>query len=392
MVVAAIAGVMGCGSPTPPLDEGQDGGVDAAIDAAPDAPPDAPPPPPFAPLHVQTLLQGAPDLTLSATPTVINTTALTIGGVTNAFFVQENGYAILFANAFSVQSPVTITGALPLIVVARDQVTIAARIDLGAVGVTPGPGALGVNPGSGLAGATLLPVDVRISSGGGGASHGTMGGAGGTTNAGLIPAGAAGMRYGLTPADPLVGGSSGGQGGFSNGPFGVGGGGGGALQISSAVSITVLAAGSIKATGGGGTSGAGGFVGGGGGGSGGEILLEAPVLTIAGGIVAGGGGGGGGGSGAGGLQQSTSGQDGTAGFTVAKGGTGLDPQGSNGGDGAAVVAGALVEAKVGSGFNSKGGGGGGGAGRIWLRHRAATPPVLTGATISPLAGTDPTLP
>jgi hypothetical protein len=51
-----------------------------------------------------------------------------------------------------------------------------------------------------------------------------------------------------------------------------------------------------------------------------------------------------------------------------------------------------MDAKPGSGLNSKGGGGGGAAGRIWLRYRAATSPVTTGARFSPPAGLDPTLP
>ncbi|HWO26999.1 MAG TPA: hypothetical protein VNO30_50060 [Kofleriaceae bacterium] len=337
------------------------------------------------------MLSNAPDLILSAAETVIDTTALTVDGAPNAFFLRQGEVAVLFTNAFSVQNPVKLIGALPLIVVARDQVSIFARIDLSATGTTAGPGALGPNPGTGQPGTSFLPAGDRMSSGGGGGSYGTMGGPGGTSSATMIPAGASGMRYGMTPADPLVGGSSGGLGGFSTGVVGAGGAGGGAIQISSAVSITVLSSGSIKAGGGGGANGGTGFFGGGGGGSGGEILLEAPMLHITGGLFAGGGGGGGGGCG-GGSTPGTSGQDGTGGPTVARGGTGGIPQGSNGGDGAAAVSGALVDAKPGNGNNSKGGGGGGGAGRIWLRYRMATPPDLTGSAISPLAGLDPTLP
>ncbi len=254
-----IAGVAGCGSVSDPPGAG-DGGVDGpgTVD---DAPADGPSS--FVPIHVlpETLKSGAPDLVLTGTPTLIDTTALTIGGATNPYFVRQGEYAILLANGFSVQNEVRVSGASPLIVVASDQVTVLARIDLNALGRTPGPGAAAANPGGGGAGQSVLFME-RASSGGGGASHGTFGAPGGTFSAGMLPAGTGGTRYGMQIADPLVGGSRGGNGGFGGGNVGAGGAGGGALQISSAVSISIGSTGRIEASGGGGAGGGGGFVGG----------------------------------------------------------------------------------------------------------------------------------
>ena len=344
-------------------------------------------PAPFAPLHLDPamLLAGAPDLTLSADPSLIDTAALTVNGTTNAFFVQQGNYAVLFTRAFSVQHDVKITGTLPLIVVARDAVVVSASIDLGATGTTPGPGATAVGIGVSGSGTTSVIVDTRVSGGGGGGGFGSLGASGGDGGA---QGGAGGLRYGLQITDPLIGGSAGGLGG--NQPQ-RGGAGGGALQISSAVSITVT--GSYITAGGGGGSGGGGTANGGcGGGSGGEIILEAPMIMISSTLAANGGGGGGGGTGGGPIGGGTSGSDWFAGDQPAFGGLGGDPQGSDGGKGAAGQSGSFVEAQPGSGFNSKGGGGGGGAGRIWLRYRASTPPIANGAVFSPPAGLDPTLP
>ncbi|HWO22984.1 MAG TPA: hypothetical protein VNO30_29790 [Kofleriaceae bacterium] len=362
------------------------------VDAAPDvdASPDASPPP-FVPSHVlpETMMGGAPDLVLSASSTSIDTTTLMIDGSPTPYLVRQGDYAILFAGSFSVPNPVTVTGTSPLIVVASGQVIISARVALGASGRVPGPGAATGGSGGGGAGQSVynVPANVRISSGGGGASYGTLGASGGGTYA---PAGGAGVRYGDQLADPLVGGSKGGAGGFC-GPGG--GAGGGALQISSAVSISVGPGGLIEAGGGGGGGGGGGPCGGGGGGSGGEIVLEAPSIAVAGRLAAnGGGGGGGGGNGGGSAPLGLDGQDGTASAMPAAGGAGGIPMGSDGGAGAAGAAGAFVEARSGGTQNSEGGGGGGGAGRIWLRYRAAIPPDLTGAVISPPISIDPTLP
>ncbi|HEX4416795.1 MAG TPA: hypothetical protein VH165_02800 [Kofleriaceae bacterium] len=358
---------------------------------------DAPAPVAGLPLHVlaATVVAGAPDLVLAAggagNPT-IDTGNLTINGAPSIYLVRQDPYAVLFTNAFAVQGPLTITGSAPLIVVASDQITLDSGIDLHATAAAPGPGAMTAGTGAGTAGASYLVPSVgeRESSGGGGGSYGTLGGPGGTSDTTHTPAGASGVRYGMQPADPLVGGSPGGAGGFGSGTTAQGGAGGGALQLSSAVSIRVSA--TINAGGGGGGTGGSGLAGGGGGGAGGEILLEAPAITMTGGgtLVANGGGGGGGG--ANGTMSGTAGSDGAPGPGVATGGTGGIPQGSPGGTGAAGALGSFTEAVSGGAGNSKAGGGGGGTGRIWLRYRAATPPTLLSARISPPAGMDSTLP
>lgn len=378
-----MAGATGCAYPAlPALGVGQDAGIDTT---------DATSATTFAPIHVlpQTLVTGAPDLVLSANLTTIDTTALTINGVTSSYFVQQGEYTVLFANAFLVENPVVIHGASPLIVVANGHVIITANIDLPASGAMPGPGATSSGPGAGGAGATFVPPSApteRESSGGGGGSYGSLGAPGGPPGNIQFPGGSSGLIYGMQPDAPLVGGSSGGNGGFS---AAAGGGGGGALQISSRVSISIDAA-TINAGGGGGAFG-GGRGGGGGAGAGGEILLEAPQIMIVGTLAANGGGGGGGGTGGGGIP-GTPGRDGTPDANPAPGGAAGTPQGAPGGAGAAGVAGAFVEAHIGGSGASNWGGGGGGAGRIWLRYPAATPPDLSQAVISPPAGLDPTLP
>lgn len=341
----------------------------------------------FIPVHLlaEDLLAGAPNLTLTTT-TTINTSALTLNGSANSFFVQRGDYAVLFTDAFTVQAPITISGSRPLIIAAGGHVLIASSINLGAVGTTAGPGALTTGAGVGGAGTTFLGVSTRQSSGGGGGGYGTTGANGGGQPPNTPP-GLGGATNGASVTDPLTGGSRGGHGGFSLGgtSAGAGGAGGGALQISSQLTISMGVA-TINAAGGGGNSGVNGFYGGGGGGSGGQILFEAPSISVIGTLAANGGGGGGGGSGGG--SASTNGANGTTSTTPAAGGIGNAPQGSNGGAGAAGATAAVA----GANFNSKGGGGGGGAGRIWLRYRAATPPNVTSALITPAPSLDSSLP
>ncbi len=305
----------------------------------------------------------APDRALGSVE--IDTTALTIDGITDPAFVRDGDVAILFASSFEATGDIVVVGDKPLVIRANGDVLVTGSIDASASGRTAGPGA--VELGAGANGATVL-YDERHSAGGGGAGHGTVGAPGG--GRADLPGALAGAAY---TSDGLVGGSRGGDGGFAYGDIGAGGAGGGALQIASATSITIE--GSLRASGGGGAGGGGGFVGGGGGGSGGTLLIEAPTLVIAGSLIAHGGGGGGGGAGCGDCE--TMGSDGANGATErAPGGIGGIPQGSPGGFGATTV-----RADAGNGDNSKGGGGGGGAGRIILRGALDT----TGAIISPAA-------
>jgi hypothetical protein len=355
---------------------------------------DASEPPVFMPIHVEpaTMIPGAPDLIVRTGPMVIDTSALTIAGQTSPFFVRQGAYAVLFAGVLTVEDAVTITGTVPLIAVASGAITVAARIDLSAVGAVAGPGAATDNEGAGGDGQTRFipePVNVRLTSGGGGGGYGTPGGSGGGSS--MLEPGSPGVTYGLQPGDRLIGGGRGGQGGC--GPLcASGGAGGGALQLSSATSITVAPSGVITAAGGRGRGGGGAPAGGGGGGAGGEILLEAPLIVVAGVLAAnGGGGGGGGGNGGPSVPQGLDGEDGRDSAAPASGGAGGIPMGADGGAGAAGVAGAFTEAAGGRG-GSEAGGGGGGAGRIWLRYRATNPVDRSSATISPPPGLDDTLP
>lgn len=161
--VLVIAGTAACGAPTmsrPGADH--DAGIDDALDptgvrdgSMPDGPTS------FVPLHVlpATLMPGAPDLLLGASPSTIDTSMLTIDGATSPYFVRQGGYAVLLAGAFEVQGPVVIKGTSPLIVAAMGRVTVMANIDLGATHAAAGPGA--TSTGAGGAGTTFLAPDVR---------------------------------------------------------------------------------------------------------------------------------------------------------------------------------------------------------------------------------------
>jgi hypothetical protein len=168
----------------------------------------------------------------------------------------------------------------PVIVAATGVVDVQGTISLGAWNIGQYGGAGGnpiqsigywsTGPGGGGTGqGTLYP-----NSGAGGGSFCGVGG----TGAGTAPLAPGGGTYGTASLIPLVGGSAGGYG--AGAPGGYIGGSGGGLQISSAVSITVDANGSIWA-------GGGSYYGGGG--SGGAVLLEAPIISVSGRITANGG-------------------------------------------------------------------------------------------------------
>ncbi|MDC6170011.1 hypothetical protein [Paucibacter sp. XJ19-41] len=124
--------------------------------------------------------------------------------------------------------------------------------------------------------------------GGGGASYGTLGAAGGSVCGGDNPSGKAGLSYGAAELLPLIGGSGGGGGvAGSNWAGSGGGGGGGALLIAASGTITITnTTGKILALGGaGGNVAPAGCQGtpdrssAGGGGSGGAIRLVATTIA-----------------------------------------------------------------------------------------------------------------
>lgn len=253
---------------------------------------------------------------------------------------------LFLANHFAIQTgmTVTVTGNLPLIVLALSDANISGGLNVtsgsgGGAGASPAMG-----PGAGAASVA--------GSGSGGAGFCGRGGDGANNP------GSGGKSYGAPTNSPLLGGSSGGV------AFDGIGRGGGAVQIISATSIQVTAAGGISVGGGGGGWGANGS-GFGGGGSGGAILLEAPTITIAGTLAANGGGGAGG----------EVGQDGQANATAARG----EPR-AGGGNGAAGMTIDGSPAMPPTGALS---GGGGAVGRIRLNTTTGSAVIAPTSVISP---------
>jgi len=307
-----------------------------------------------------------------------------------AFADDGNGHAVLSVGAWTVDQDVRVTGTRSLVVVAAGAVAIAHTIDASAHNEVAGPGA--ATSGRGNDGSSAAGSD-DVDNGGGGGGFGGAGAAGGgatTDGAG----GSAGGAYG-SGESVLQGGSAGGNGGTAAGcavsdtSRSQGGGGGGALQISSAMSISIIG-GAIDVGGGGGRGGCTNSTinsnntatAGGGGGAGGELFLESPTITTNG-VLAANGGGGGGGAIAGGNSGGDGG-NGAIAASAAKGGPAADSsEGSGGAGGYASTAPGVGTA------GTNGGGGGGGVGRIWLRTRGATTP---GGTITPAPAFDPSLP
>ncbi len=249
------------------------------------------------------------------------------------------------------QGQLSVTGNLPLVIVALDQVTLNGRLLAHATaGLTVAGGAtsdLVAQSGAGLGGGS--PGVDPFGVGGAGAGFCGHGGSGGGPGDAGTPS-AGGAPYGISALVPLFGGSQGGPG------YGVtGGGGGGAVQIVAANSISIGQGGVINVGGGGGRTSTGSNASGGG--SGGAILLEAPTVTVAGVLAANGGGGGGSG---------TAGQDGQASSTAATGSSG------GGGNGSAAD---MADGQS-AGATSKQSGGAGGAGRIRINTRSGA--MLTG--------------
>ena len=302
-------------------------------------------------------------------------------------FADHAGVAVLLTGALTIDVSCSVTGAAPLIVLADGPVTVSAKLDASAKLDVPGAGGAAPVTGSGHG---TSGVDVGTDSpGGGGGGFGTPGARGGNASS-SAKGGAAGGAYG--PNLPDFNGGSGGGNGSPYGGCGIkgrGGAGGGALQISSAVSITIAASGTIASNGGGGhggcDNGGSSTMSGGGGGSGGEIFLEAKVITMAGALVANGGGGGGGaynGSGDG-----SNGADGTLTSAAAAGGTGA-ATGQGGGAGGSSASAPKVPTDLNG--NANAGGGGGAVGYVWLRTRGA-PANVSGPVVSPPAMNDTTL-
>jgi hypothetical protein len=348
----------------------------------------------FVPSHVPLTAYKTDAANLSGV-TAIDTHDLTINGAappTGITFAFVNGVAVLSVAQWTINSGFSVTGDAPLIVVASGPVLIAdsGTVNGAASASTPGPGGNAI-----------------CSTAGAGESMPAGGGAGGGANYGggaTASTGAAGAVYG-TAITSFCGGASGGTGTKANvtdttcTPAGLGGGGGGAIQISSAVSITVH--GTINVAGGGGGGGCAhanpppqlghSNAAAGGGGAGGEIFLEAPMIVVDGGtnhfngLFANGGGGGGPAPSSGTVG---SGSDGINSNTAATGGMGSTAS-DFGGNGAFSPDGITLTAAT-APSPTPPGGGGGGVGRIWLRTRA-TAPSTAGAVLTPAPMIDKTL-
>jgi hypothetical protein len=272
------------------------------------------------------------------TPTLTFPAAYNTASCGDATYRRTGGICFAVAHHIDVFTNVTLSGPLPLILVA-DTININGTITSMA------------GTGSGC------PVAVDGVGGGGGAggTAGDIGGAGGAGTGG----GAAGANL-PTMLASLRGGCSGGA-GYHAVPAtstGYGGSGGGVIYLIAPLGITFGNGVHLNAPGAYGEGGAGGGGNGGGaGGSGGLIAIDTNNLTLGVGTVlcAEGGGGGGGGSKTG---MSGGGSDGGSGCSSSNGGGAGIGGGGNGGDGST---GTFGNPGFSQAFIDGGGGGGGGA-------------------------------
>lgn len=199
---------------------------------------------------------------------------------------DQTRVALFVARSFRIETSTTVEtkGAFPIVFAALDTIAV-----LGSIRVVPGTAGgarttMSYERGAGPGGGTAAS-ESGLS--GGGASFCGIGGKAASSGAPLSEPAAA---YGTPELIPLVGGSAGGVGYFTNAsPHG-----GGALQLIAGTSVVVAASGAISAGGAGGDRGSsGGHEGAGGGASGGAILIEPPSVIVAGTLAANGGGGGG---------------------------------------------------------------------------------------------------
>jgi len=288
---------------------------------------------------------------------------------------------VIAGTTVTVDNDLSVVGSKPLVVLARDTLTVAKKIDAAShVKGTLGPGATDVPAGTCPAG--TAPQDEvngnNLGGGGAGGSLRDLGGVGGTADSGgsITPGGAPGAKVAADPTDLRAGcqGQTGGAGGAQGGFLGTGGGAvfllaGQTLAIHELVNVS-------GAAGEGGHAGGGGCGGGGGGGSGGMLVLFAPAIDDMGAkLVANGGGGG---SGCNSGASGNDGKDPDPMMVTMQAPGGMAP-GGGGGPGGTGAAGATLAGDPGiaGGGNHSGGGGGGAAGYIQSNK------TLTKAVASP---------
>ncbi len=321
--------------------------------------------------HVEDLCAMAPggSWRIDSATATYDTTEGTVneGFSPRSFLVAQPGNRMLrvvSVDSFEVApgGSLRVIGPHPLLVLSWATITVAGTIDVSSRAGSIGAGGSRSDCDNGDPG-----IGTTNAGGGGGGGNGQSGAPGGRGNVGAA-ANAGGPLGGSIPRleHVIVGGCRGGNGG---GAGGTGGDGGGAIQLTARTSITIDAAGKIRAggMGGGGATANGG---GGGGGGGGFIGLDAPEVIQRGGatLAANGGGGGGGcedGNGA-------PGQDGQDANMSAGGGPGAScANGANGGDGGRR--GDAPTPGMDSGFSGGGGGGGTGYIVVWTPS-----PMLSG--------------
>jgi hypothetical protein len=301
------------------------------------------------------------------------------GGFAHKAMVGSTLACVLGGNTLDVTGgTLTVTGSLPVVLVARGNLTISGYVYVG----SDRTGAGNVGPGAnwptcdptGTTGAT----SGAGGGGGAGGSFGGQGGSGGNGNGGNAKGGTA-AAVEMQPLAALRGGCSGAAGGDGQG--GTAGGSansGGAIFVITRGMLTI--SGEIDAAGEGGEAGSNTKGGGGAGGSGGMIVLAGATIVTSGALLNANGGGGGGGADGGNPGTNGGDVDGNMPNLAATGGPGGSNAAGNGGAGAAGSSGPDNGTNGNGGGNSGGGGGGGGGfGVIHVLDGG----VLTGATVSP---------
>ena len=362
----------------------------------------------------QAAQQGDVTLPDGSTINTDNGTVMSPNGpvaVATATVAQSAGpmLRVLIAKSFTL-GDVRVTGALPLAMVASEEITINGVVDASADGSSGGPGAqscgamgAGGAPGNGhyerprAGNSGGYPTYIWCINGAGGGGFGTAGGNGGTQDQGMTAVGSGGIANGQAALVPLRGGCP----GYAATASYVGAG-GGALQLVSNKAVKLVDTGASKGIlhvgGGGARAGTLGkpatddptpMYGPAGGGSGGGILIEAPVLVLEDGTALLAAGGGGGGYGA--CANAPNGMNAPASATTPTGGAcpaGTSPATSGGNGAISATGGVGTDTTVGG----SGGGGGGGLGRIRVntadgQYTSGTGAVVTGAATTGTVGT-----
>lgn len=279
---------------------------------------------------------------------------------------QKHRYCVVVTAGLTLLPAKTIIahGSKPLVLLSSRTLDISVgRVDVSSQRTGPDRAGAGANPSEpGACSFVTAPIAPALGGGAYGASFGSRGGIGGSSNP---PSGSHGV-----PGSPLVGFPASLRGGCKGGdgavlgtvPEGRGGNGGGAVALVAAEQIRL---GQINASGAGGHGGpATATSGGGGGGSGGMIIVDTPLplgTDPATKLWANGGSGGQGGS------PTTAGDDGNASNApdlFAPGTNGSDIAGGDGGNGSIAADPGISGRDPGRSDGGGGGGGGGGAGFI----------------------------